>query len=281
MKTGGPSGDVDRAHRAPPPSCSDCGGPYAFDVGLPNATWNRVIRKGGPEHDREFLCVQCIVRQFAEVGEAFTGDLVGGVSGTLTFTPPPPQEGGDAHASNATRSGPEVVSGSASSRDVGQLGVDASLVRGEPGRPQTPCNDASPSPEAATQYIRALARDGNLAFANGDWIPCPRGCGVIMIEEQLTEHEGECRARMRELEMALQEAGGWSTPGSVTLSPKDVAAVREALSKLEAKPRSALGPFEIAGTDHNPQLLRCMLEGVVAGVRALRAALPFLEAPDA
>lgn len=36
---------------------------------------------------------------------------------------------------------------------------------------------------------------------------------------------------------------------------------------LPFDPNVALGPFQIAGTDHSPDKLRCMHEGVYAGVR--------------
>jgi hypothetical protein len=38
--------------------CSRCGGPV-IEFTVPNHIWNAVVRKGGPETDKEYLCAQC------------------------------------------------------------------------------------------------------------------------------------------------------------------------------------------------------------------------------
>ena len=46
--------------------------------------------------------------------------------------------------------------------------------------------------------------------------------------------------------------------------------LEEAVEHIAKNPRQALGPWEVAGTDHSPDKLRCMLEGVRAGARAVQ-----------
>ena len=54
--------------------CGGCGGPHNFDTSVPSVVWNEVIRaKGGSE----YLCLTCIVREFAKVGRSFTATLYG------------------------------------------------------------------------------------------------------------------------------------------------------------------------------------------------------------
>lgn len=38
--------------------CSVCGGP-CVEFTVPNDVWNLVVRKGGPETDKEYLCEAC------------------------------------------------------------------------------------------------------------------------------------------------------------------------------------------------------------------------------
>jgi hypothetical protein len=38
--------------------CVSCDNP-CVEFHVPNDVWNAVVRKGGPEHDKEFLCVWC------------------------------------------------------------------------------------------------------------------------------------------------------------------------------------------------------------------------------
>jgi len=40
--------------------CARCGGP-CIEFTAPNYIWNAVVRNGGPETDKEYLCVQCFV----------------------------------------------------------------------------------------------------------------------------------------------------------------------------------------------------------------------------
>lgn len=58
-------------------TCSLCGGPHPFDTIIDNDTWNRVIRQGGPEGGREFLCLWCIIAAFAKAREGFKATLCG------------------------------------------------------------------------------------------------------------------------------------------------------------------------------------------------------------
>jgi hypothetical protein len=56
--------------------CDLCGG-VVYEFSVPNDIWNRVVRLGGPETDKEYLCLRCfllaVVREinpvvYAEVG---------------------------------------------------------------------------------------------------------------------------------------------------------------------------------------------------------------------
>lgn len=42
--------------------CSTCAGPCREFV-VESDVWNKVVRRGGPEHDKEYLCVDCWNRQ--------------------------------------------------------------------------------------------------------------------------------------------------------------------------------------------------------------------------
>lgn len=56
------------------PPCSQCGGPHPFDTTVPSAHWNAVIRAQGLP---DYLCLTCIVREFAKRGESFAATLTG------------------------------------------------------------------------------------------------------------------------------------------------------------------------------------------------------------
>lgn len=58
--------------------CARCGGPHPFDTTLPSAAWNAVIRARGLP---EYLCLTCIVQEFAALGQGFTAALWGGPEG--------------------------------------------------------------------------------------------------------------------------------------------------------------------------------------------------------
>jgi hypothetical protein len=64
-------GSVPRSDNLP---CQRCGGPHPFDTSVPSAHWNVVVRARGLP---EYLCFNCIVNVFAEVGESFTATLWG------------------------------------------------------------------------------------------------------------------------------------------------------------------------------------------------------------
>jgi len=51
-------------------SCVRCTGPV-IEFSVDNDVWNVVVRKGGPEHDKEYLCVWC-----------FLSDMIGYVKTT-------------------------------------------------------------------------------------------------------------------------------------------------------------------------------------------------------
>ena len=55
-------------------ACGGCGGPHRFDTSVPSVLWNRVIR---PLDIGEYLCLACIVREFARAGVSFTATLWG------------------------------------------------------------------------------------------------------------------------------------------------------------------------------------------------------------
>ena len=38
--------------------CCKCGGPVV-EFSISNEVWNRLVRKGGPETDQEYLCIDC------------------------------------------------------------------------------------------------------------------------------------------------------------------------------------------------------------------------------
>ena len=56
------------------PPCQYCYGPHRFDTSIPSVTWNRVIRAAGLP---DYLCVSCIVEEFAKIQEGFTAELSG------------------------------------------------------------------------------------------------------------------------------------------------------------------------------------------------------------
>lgn len=56
------------------PSCSGCGGPHPFDTSMPSVVWNAVIRARDLP---EYLCLTCIVREFARQRQSFTATLWG------------------------------------------------------------------------------------------------------------------------------------------------------------------------------------------------------------
>lgn len=59
--------------------CGNCGGPHRFDTSVPSVVWNDVIRRRGLS---EYLCLNCIVREFVRARRSFTatlwGDCLGG-----------------------------------------------------------------------------------------------------------------------------------------------------------------------------------------------------------
>lgn len=57
--------------------CSNCHGPYRYDVSIPSPTWNKVIRQDGHETDNETRCASCIIEAFAIAGVSFEGELYG------------------------------------------------------------------------------------------------------------------------------------------------------------------------------------------------------------
>ena len=61
-------------------ACGGCGGPHRFDTSVPSVLWNRVIR---PLDIGEYLCLTCIVREFAKAGISFTATLWGDGLGGL------------------------------------------------------------------------------------------------------------------------------------------------------------------------------------------------------
>ena len=63
------------------PPCRGCGGPHPFDTTVPSAVWNETIRAAGLP---DYLCLTCIVLEFARQGKSFTADLVGD---GLSFVP--------------------------------------------------------------------------------------------------------------------------------------------------------------------------------------------------
>lgn len=52
--------------------CGQCGGPHDFDTSIPSVVWNQVIRARGLS---DYLCMACIIREFARVGQGFTATL--------------------------------------------------------------------------------------------------------------------------------------------------------------------------------------------------------------
>jgi hypothetical protein len=54
--------------------CGLCGGPHQFDTSVPSQAWNRAIRSRGIP---EYLCLSCIVVEFAKAGESFSAILWG------------------------------------------------------------------------------------------------------------------------------------------------------------------------------------------------------------
>lgn len=56
------------------PPCGRCGGPHRFDVSVPSVVWNGTIRSKGLS---EYLCLNCIVREFVRDGRSFTATLWG------------------------------------------------------------------------------------------------------------------------------------------------------------------------------------------------------------
>lgn len=73
--------------------CELCGGPHQFDTSLDMDTWNRVIRARSLP---EFLCLSCIVAEFAKAGESFTATLwnteISGIIISIFFGRPPEWE---------------------------------------------------------------------------------------------------------------------------------------------------------------------------------------------
>ena len=47
-------------------SCNRCGQKVTVEFSIPNPIWNKIVRKGGPEHDREYLCIWCFVELVIE-----------------------------------------------------------------------------------------------------------------------------------------------------------------------------------------------------------------------
>ena len=58
-------------------TCSNCHGPYEYDISIPSPLWNKVIRPEGHETGNEYLCGSCIIKQFAIAGVSFQGELYG------------------------------------------------------------------------------------------------------------------------------------------------------------------------------------------------------------
>ena len=49
--------------------CNTCRG-EVIEFSVPNAIWNKVIRKEGKEHSNEYLCVWCFLEQVFSYIEA-------------------------------------------------------------------------------------------------------------------------------------------------------------------------------------------------------------------
>src|SRR5688572_23111933 len=45
--------------------CQVCSEPVV-EFSAPNRLWNAVVRKGGPEHEREYLCLGCFLQMVAQ-----------------------------------------------------------------------------------------------------------------------------------------------------------------------------------------------------------------------
>lgn len=56
------------------PPCALCGGPHLFDTSVDSDLWNAVIRA---RELPEYLCMICVVREFARAGKGFTAKLWG------------------------------------------------------------------------------------------------------------------------------------------------------------------------------------------------------------
>jgi len=56
------------------PACGGCSGPHPYDTSIPSVVWNEVIRARGLS---EYLCLTCIVREFAMAKTSFTATLYG------------------------------------------------------------------------------------------------------------------------------------------------------------------------------------------------------------
>lgn len=56
--------------------CSTCKKPVEFEYSINDAIWNRIVRGCGPEHDQEYLCVQCFsecaMREIRKLEEKLT-----------------------------------------------------------------------------------------------------------------------------------------------------------------------------------------------------------------
>lgn len=58
--------------------CCACGG-QVIEFTVPNDVWNQIIRKGGHEHDQEYLCAACFARQCTEFVQEQLSPLAGEV----------------------------------------------------------------------------------------------------------------------------------------------------------------------------------------------------------
>lgn len=71
------------------PTCSGCGGPHPFDTTVPSVIWNTVIRANDLP---EYLCITCIIYEFAKRRVNFTAELWGkefsGVKLSITVSDP-------------------------------------------------------------------------------------------------------------------------------------------------------------------------------------------------
>lgn len=55
------TGIVFIAEKASDTPCSICNG-EVVEYSIPNHIWNMIVRNGGKEHDREYLCIWCFVK---------------------------------------------------------------------------------------------------------------------------------------------------------------------------------------------------------------------------